>query len=361
MNNLKNGILIVAFVLFATLMLSACNAEQSGQNIENGQIAQSQEIEESILPGLVYPTLGDPNPLSPNEYIAGVYRWMGGYRISNTFDNRSPISPEELFFGGSMIYTFTLDGRVRIELNNPFDERHYLRFLKGNYTAERLDYTDSSLNALAGFTGNSSRADRSWFFLVLTDVQSFGPDGTVLPEHFKLDTFISFGSDGNVIFHWPDTGIVAEYDIDLLQKITPAINGGIPHDSAIIGTFSDSEFFESSTTSFEDLPGHKRKTYTFNDDSSFEIASQVSPRSQSYQGSFNLEEISVDDIDEGLVADMSQIVERSAYSLFRITAYNVQGTLSEDKLILYVSIADDDDVVIYNSTLNEIVAAKRLW
>ncbi|MCL2746055.1 MAG: hypothetical protein FWE48_03060 [Coriobacteriia bacterium] len=130
---------------------------------------------------------------------------------------------------------------------------------------------------------------------------------------------------------------------------------------AITGTYIEIEARRDADVIFSPLQFEEQVAFIFNSDMTFSIGhvrSQILP----YIGTFEVEEITLDDIDTDYRQHMQGIDGRIHAGLFRISARNLEGytAISEPHLELLMSRVDDSDVIIYWPTYKETVTVRKI-
>lgn len=291
--------------------------------------------------------------------IAGTYRWTHGYYRYSTGREFLVVDMEEQPYD-SVIITFNPDNTYKIEgsVGNP---RMYFPLYIGNFSIESISFEDIDQEDRLLMKDVESRCDTSWYRVVKYDSVVFDLRHSLYPIPYDLELLISYASDEDIVFYSP---VSKEFDFaetSFVKKIAPAIESDQELLDLIAGAYSDRTGYDSETSDFVEHALHERKMYTFNSDSSFKIHAARNQFLRSYVGRFNIREVVFEDIDADARTLMPLLEERRDIDLFRIDAYNVEGTMSDPKLTLYTSKASDEDIVIYILELEEAVSAIKLW
>ena len=296
------------------------------------------------------------------ERVSGVFEWTKSYY--------TPVGETGTFVAleisemkhqiDRLMITFTRQQTFRIEDSIIQDPHHFSMFLSGYYHAESILYADINEEDLPYMKFAENRKESNWYRVVLYNIATYDWLGGRHSLGSDAELFISMIDDDDMIFYWPSTELTPEPETSYYKRVAPATDGETSLTRAIAGTYLDNARLDSSDLSFPSLRGHERTTYEFDADSSFSIVSQgtVTPR---YKGSFNVEEITHEDLPSDLKLQSSLFEEWYEYAPYRITTFNVQGIEEKPVLTLYFLIAENDDVIVYRSDTEDVYKARRLW
>ena len=341
--------LVGAVILLATLsvlMLSqliGCFGDSTTSRID--------AVQQEIVP------ISESSP-EAEAAISGGFEWMRGYFYFQ--ENFAPIATSEPdIMPDRRIFTFTSRGTFRLDVNYNLSQQ-FATLASGTFDVEEISFYDITAENKLYMKYVNERADTKWYRLIQHNiiVHGLADDAFLVPS--EEEVFISWANNDDIIFYWMPSESNPRAETSFFRRVAPAIEGDSTLIESVAGAYMDNEGYDSSSATFAPLPNYQRKTFTFDIDSSFKIE-HVGGSSYSYAGSFNVEEIAVDDLDAEIRLLMPHIDERKDANLFHIEAFNVMGTSQKSELELFVSIMDDDDVIIYMITLGETVSARRFW
>jgi len=344
------GILLLwAFLVFAAMGCGLFSADD-----EQGYVSSSLDDRR------YFEALISQSDLEAVKFLSGIYEWVERYVFLEDDDGFSRIESSDIDLD-SLFSTFRTDGTFSTDVNNPFDPSMYLRFVSGNFAVEEIEVGNISQEKRTYMKMFEDYLGVRWFRVVQYNLRAYAAGQPTDFPDVLLKAYWAVNCDNDIATFLLRSDEFSEHESAFHRRVSPAIDVNLPVIESIAGTFLDNKGYDEESSTFLTLYNYQRKTYEFNLDSGFRIDSFGPVGRFFYKGSFNIERISLANIDSSLIVRMPTIEDREESSLYHVVAYNVMGTSDKPKLELFISIVDDEDVIIYMPALGEAVKARRIW
>ncbi|MCL2746602.1 MAG: hypothetical protein FWE48_05910, partial [Coriobacteriia bacterium] len=120
-------------------------------------------------------------------------------------------------FGDSAISIFTSHGYFALTFNDRHDPEYYIAVSRGTFDAQSITLDDVSAADKLGMKYSDERVNTSWYRVTMYNTEGF------FEEPVKLEAFISYANDDDIVFYWPIREGMPKAEISFVRRTSDAL------------------------------------------------------------------------------------------------------------------------------------------